>query len=707
MLCSWRLEEKLRHHSGIRARMAEGSNRVAACEERSLDGLWAEHNNLVRRTEEISADMHHLFGELGRELRLINARLDRNQAARTPGPVNLPATRRGFVAGRDCQRNTRVLESTDSEEEINLGRSVEQSDSEGEIIPNRRRRQTDRDRTHGDFRIKLDIPFFDGGLHIEDYLDWERSVESFFEYMEVEPERQVKYVACRLRGGMSAWWQQVVQSRRREGRGAVRSWYQHCSQGSKTVNEYTEEFYQLSARNNLQESENQLVARYIGGLKESIQERLELNSVWSLSQAVNYALKIEIQSKRHTQNRPNRRNWNPPAEANRNATPHPTQISKPMPSSVSSGQPATPGQKQFERGNLKGKAPMKENPYAKPGNFKCFCCFQPGHKSNECPTRAQLQLLEGEMMKKKGKVCDVLIDSGCTENVVSRGVVQSLQLKNTKSPNPYRISWVKKGIEMLVTNMCKVPFSIGKHYASEVLCDVIDMDVCHLILGRPWQYDVGAIFDGRANTYSFEWKGKRLRLLPRVPDQDANNVNSKASLVAVSGKSLLNEWKDSSCIMALLVKEQTSSPEAHSLPEAVKSLLQQFADVAPPELPVGLPPLRAIQHQIELVPGANLPNLPHYKLSSNEHNVLQQIVDEMLDKQLIQPSLNSCAVPALLVPKKDGSWRICMDSRSINKITVKFRFPMPRMEDMLDNLSGAQVFSKLDLRISPNQSATW
>lgn len=71
----------------------------------------------------------------------------------------------------------------------------------------------------------MDSPFFEGRLHIEDYLDWERAVEAFFDYMEISPEKQVKYVACRLKGGASAWWLQLLQTHRREGRGPIRSWF--------------------------------------------------------------------------------------------------------------------------------------------------------------------------------------------------------------------------------------------------------------------------------------------------------------------------------------------------------------------------------------------------------------------------------------------------------------------------------------------------
>ncbi|XP_020673256.1 uncharacterized protein LOC110092903 [Dendrobium catenatum] len=209
-------------------------------------------------------------------------------------------------------------------------------------------------------------------------------------------------------------------------------------------------------------------------------------------------------------------------------------------------------------------------------------------------------------------------------------------------------------MDIIVSDMYKIKFSIGKHYSCEVLCDVLDMDVCHVILGRPWQFDAGAIYDGRANIYSLDWKGRKLRLLSQPVGHTPKANDAKAAIHIVTGGALLSTWRETSLLFALYVKE-LALPNCDSKPESkVTQLMSQFHDVLPVTLPKTLPPLRTLQHQFVLISGATLPNLPHYRMSPKEHQVLQQLVEELLENKLIQPSLSPCVVPALL-PKKDGS----------------------------------------------------
>ena len=95
------------------------------------------------------------------------------------------------------------------------------------------------------------------------------------------------------------------------------------------------------------------------------------------------------------------------------------------------------------------------------------------------------------------KVCKLVIDSCSCENLISQKLVNHLKLETHDHPNPYNIGWIKKGVNMRITKQCNLPLSLGKYYRSNVLCDVVDMDASHVLLGRPWQFDVDTTVDTR------------------------------------------------------------------------------------------------------------------------------------------------------------------------------------------------------------------
>jgi hypothetical protein len=105
-----------------------------------------------------------------------------------------------------------------------------------------------------------------------------------------------------------------------------------------------------------------------------------------------------------------------------------------------------------------------------------------------------------------------------------------------------------------------------------------------------------------------------------------------------------------------------------------------------------------VSHHIDLIPGDSLPNKEVYRLTPQENEEVKRQVQDLMDKGLVREILSLCVVPTVLSLKKDEGWRMFTDSREINKITIRYRFPLPMMDDLMDCLSGANFFSKIDLK---------
>ncbi|GJT42570.1 putative reverse transcriptase domain-containing protein, partial [Tanacetum coccineum] len=264
-----------------------------------------------------------------------------------------------------------------------------------------------------------------------------------------------------------------------------------------------------------------------------------------------------------------------------------------------------------------------------------------------------------------GKVCTFVCDSSSCDNLLGAEVVQKLGLKTKNNPKPYKLQWLKKGDEVIVSKHVHVSYSVRNTYKNNVLCDVVPMDACHLLLGRPWEYDRDITHNGRTSTYSFLFGGVKITLMPNKPKEVVN----KPTGTLLTLLQFEDEPEIGDDVFVLIGKEVA---EDSKILEAMIPLLEEFLDVFLDE--------------------------PHYRISPGEHEELHRQVEELVSKGHVRESISPCAVPALLTPKKDGTWRMCVDSRAINKITMRYRFPIPRLDDLLDQISGATIFTKLDLK---------
>jgi hypothetical protein len=150
-----------------------------------------------------------------------------------------------------------------------------------------------------------------------------------------------------------------------------------------------------------------------------------------------------------------------------------------------------------------------------------------------------------------------------------------------------------------------------------------------------------------------------------------------------------------------LMQSEQASPDIHTLPPKIQQVLHAYADVFSDK--VGLPPKRNADHKIPLHPNSKPPNVRPYKIPHKQKDEVDKLIKAMLQDNIIRPNSRPYSSPAILVRKKDGSWRLCIDYRELNSQTVKDKSPISVIEDLLDELFGAQIFSKLDLKSGYHQ----
>ncbi|XP_074314188.1 uncharacterized protein LOC141649395 [Silene latifolia] len=192
-------------------------------------------------------------------------------------------------------------------------------------------------------------------------------------------------------------------------------------------------------------------------------------------------------------------------------------------------------------------------------------------------------------------------------------MVSKLGLVTTPHPKPYALHWLDNGNKVKVTKQVEVALTMGS-YVDKILCDVVPMDACHVLLGRPWQFDRNVIHRGRSNEYGLVDKGKKLVLKPMAPSaiHSMSTTQGKTSSMSMfaSEQEVGEAIKEGGCVYLMVVNEV---PSVGVKNDQLITLLEEFEDVFPDDLLPGLPPIRGIKHQIDPIPGASLPNKAAYR----------------------------------------------------------------------------------------------
>ncbi|XP_074302886.1 uncharacterized protein LOC141637221 [Silene latifolia] len=525
------------------------------------------------------------------------------------------------------------------------------------------------------------------------------------------------------------------------------------TQERSSVSDYINEFENLTLMGGIEESEDLKMARFLRGLNRNIANSVELQSYADFDSLCNLCLKVEAQGKAkltptHGEGGRSWRNegYSRGSPSSRTVETTPKKISTPE----SAPKIPVPKETSLSRvrcfkcqgfGHFQNACPNKRNialreaiavrdelydeeerlgdvfnfeereeegndrdieTYDAP-NYDCALVLR-ALQTQSTPIEAeQRNQIFHTKCQVKDKWCSLIIDGGSCTNVASTKMVDKLGLDTIPHPKPYVLHWLDDGNKVKVTKQVKVALTMGS-YDDNILCDVVPMDACHVLLGRPWQFDRKVIHRGRSNEYELVDKGKKLVLRPMAPSavRSLGTPQRKtASMTMFASEQEVGEvLKEGGCVYHMVVNE---APKVEIKDAQLAALLKEFENVFPEDLPPGLPPIRGIEHQIDLIPGAALPNKAAYRCNPTETKELQRQIEELMERGYVHESMSPCAVPTLLVPKKDGSWRMCIDSRAVNNITIKYRFPIPRLDDMLDELHGSEIFSKIDLRICYHQ----
>ncbi|KAJ9556252.1 LOW QUALITY PROTEIN: hypothetical protein OSB04_010866 [Centaurea solstitialis] len=349
----------------------------------------------------------------------------------------------------------------------------------------------------------------------------------------------------------------------------------------------------------------------------------------------------------------------------------------------------------------------------------CFKCFRPGHFANECPTAAvsteisgsaPVKAIEGGPSKKltaneakaepdvvtgiflvNSMPALVLFDTGASKSFVSLSFCKDFMNVKSKLESPLEVEIADEEFRLCKFIYRKNVLEVeGVKFSIDLI--PIPMREIQVVAGMDWLRRNGANVDcENCRVVVRNPSGGELTILG-----DASKRLPKVCSVAKARSYVL---RGGTSYLVYLISDQGESKK-----KTVRDVpvVCEFPDVFPEDLP-GIPPERQVEFRIDLIPGAAPVAKTPYRLAPPEMQELSNQLEELLEKGFIRPSSSPWGAPILFVKKKDGTLRMCIDYRELNKLTVKNRYPLPRIDDLFDQLQGAAWFSKIDLRSGYHQ----
>ncbi|XP_057444361.1 uncharacterized protein LOC130736560 [Lotus japonicus] len=602
---------------------------------------------------------------------------------------------------------------------------------------------------------KLQLTAFDGG----NPLDWIFKAEQFFNFHQTPPAQRLEMIAFYMSGDALSWFKWMFTNQQLTTwpeftRALTMRFGPSCYENPQqelfklkqitTVQEYQSRFERL-CNQVIGLSAETILNCFISGLSPAIKSELAILRPYSVSNAIGLAKLVEAKLK-DTLTTPKPSPYKFPRPANSFAsplTPKPPTLTTPtaQPAQTPTNQP-----KPSSQYSLKRLTPTQMQERRALG--LCYNCDEKYVLGHRCQTKPFLLLLIDEevdnaipdtqpdthlleevevqvqeeeplhfqlsdcvvhgvpspkALKFNGTVLGhnvrVLVDTGSTHNVIPPRIAAFLRLP--VQPIPSFSIMVGNGAYLTCSGLVSdIPLMIKGHIF-RVPFHIMEIQGADLVLGLEWLRTLGPTTSDYAVPYmTFQVDGAPFTLTgePFQPPTAASFNQLQRMLQSdVVTECLTVAFTPTSTDDTAQFLQLTNFTEANQdMDPTLWDLLKEFESVF--STPQGLPPPREHDHHITLLPNSSPVNVRPYRYPHTQKEAMAALLSDMLKEGIVKPSTSSFSSPVLLIKKKDGSWQFCVDYRSLNSITIKDKFPIPTIDELLDELGGSTIYTKIDLR---------